>query len=294
MVVRNEEALVEYNVRYHLEAGFDIVAILEHCSTDNTPKILATLANDERVILFHSDDPIFDHGKMSNFLLRRLLLQNEVDWVFPLDVDEFFYSSGGVHAFLQRMICYGVRYGTIPWFNAVLTNHNTTSANALFGTKFYRPWPEREWQHDGMFRKAFCKTHDRMEIVVGGHYFRREANIDFFGKGPSPVLLPAEDACIYHYEFRGSIRELMLKWSLFADYECDSSSRPDAPWLERLKQIRSYVAQWRLAPDASAAYWSSIPRTFWGTPIPSELIIDRHHIATWVTDFETNKAIPKI
>lgn len=282
MVVRNEEALIEHNVRYHLANGFDIIALLDHCSTDRTSKILTALATDERVKILRSDDPVFDHGKLSNLLLQHLLQEYEVDWIFPLDADEFFYSPGGVHAFLQRMLSNGIKYGTIPWLNAVMINHRATSDGTLYGIQFYRPWPERDWQHRGMFRKAFCGMHDGIEIVVGGHYFRKEVNSVFFAKEPAPVLLQEEEACIYHYEFRGSIQALMAKWILLANHEHDSSSGENAPWLERLERIQSYVEQWYVNQDAAIAYWTTMPRTFWGTPIPSELILEHHYVASWI------------
>lgn len=292
MVVRNEEALIAHNIRYHHAIGFDIIGVLDHCSTDCTPAILATLAKNEHVKVFRSDDPVFDHAALSNLLLCNVLQQQEVDWVFPIDADEFLYLPGGVHAFLRRMIKRGVRYGSIPWINALSTSCSATDAGALVTTKFYHPWPERNWQHEGMFRKAFCAMHDAIEIVVGGHYFRKENNPKFFGKEPAPILLRADDACIYHYEFRDSVQALMSKWRLLADHEFDSSSRSDAPWLERLTKIRTYVEQWLLDPDGSTDYWSSTPRTFWGTPIPPELIKEHHHIAEWAAEFAGNQVFP--
>jgi hypothetical protein len=293
MVVRNEEALIEYNICYHLSVGFNIIAVLDHGSNDQTTRILGRLAKDKRLMVMRNESPVFDHSALSNSLLRQLLECQQADWVFVLDADEFFYSDGGVHCFLERMIDRGVSYGTIPWFNSVMDCQSEISDNSLHNSRFYRPWPERSWQHEGMFRKAFCRVHNKMEIVVGGHYFRKEVNPEFFGDGPSPVLISAEDACIFHHEFRGSVQELVRKWKLFADYECDSSSHPDAPWLERLRQIRLYIDWWEQNPEDFKVYWGTIPRTFWGTPIPLDKIKAYHHISAWMTKHAERTSFPQ-
>jgi glycosyltransferase involved in cell wall biosynthesis len=281
MVVRDEEELIERNIRYHLDSGFDLVGVMDHCSQDGTPEILAAMTHHHNVVVMHDNDPVFDHGRLCNHLLNELLQVAQVDWVFPLDADEFLHVPRGLQAFLDQMSVEGIKYGTIEWLNAAWKSGE--EALLPLETKlFYRPWPERAWQHLGHFRKAFCQVHPGIEVVVGGHYFRRENEPEFFGSGPAPYIVPPHQAVIYHYELRGRAASLYAKWRQLAEYERDSSSQRDAPWLERLDRIRKYVSDWQMDPTETERFWFSAARTFWGTPVPEHRIVQSSTIIDWL------------
>jgi hypothetical protein len=280
MVVRDEEEFIEANVRYHLDSGFDVVAVMNHCSRDRTPEILERLKNDSNLIIGHSEDATFDHGHLCNQILRMLLSATKVDWVFPLDADEFLYIPAGLRQFLCQMESMGIKYGSLPWLNAVWIGGNSVSP--LETTDFYFPWPERTWQHDGHFRKAFCQVHPNIEVVVGGHYFKKENSPDFFGTISSPYIVSSRQAMILHYELRGTPSSLYRKWSQLARHEADSTSDGSAPWLERLQTIRRYVAQYESDPMRFADYWFREPRTFWGTRVSKDRLVETDHIKRWI------------
>ena len=65
-----------------------------------------------------------------------------------------------------------------------------------------------------------------MSVVVGGHYFRREANPKFFAEqATSPILIDVSEARIYHFENRFGARDLMQKWENMAEHLIWESAR---------------------------------------------------------------------
>lgn len=286
LVVRDEESFIERNIRYHLELGFTLVAVLDHCSIDGTSEILGKLAADERVFVTRVAEHSFDHEKLCNYLLRRVLAIASVDWIFLLDADEFLYSPGGVADFVRHMESEDHLYGSLPWFNSAgWEQHDARGPTPRLTKWFYEPWPERHWQHGGHFRKSFCRVHANMAIVVGGHYFRREVNADFFRNRQEPVQIPPHRARIFHFEFRDSAAHLYEKWSRLARFELDSSSPHEAPWLERLERIRAYVSEWETNPEGAETFWGEMPRTFWGTPVPRARQVFAPELADWFASF---------
>lgn len=280
MVIRDERELIERNIRYHLDSGFDLIAVMDHCSRDGTSEILAAMSRHHNLVVMRDNDPIFDHSRLCNHLLNELLKVNQVDWIFLLDADEFLHVPGGIHAFLTQLSVEGIKYGTIEWLNAVWSR----SEDALLPLEtklFYRPWPEQKWQHHGHFRKAFCQVHHGIEVVVGGHYFRRENAPEFFDDSPAPFIIPQHRAVIFHYEFRGNIHGLYTKWKQLAEFERDSSSLPDARWLERLNRIRQYVSDLEQDPNKAEQFWFGKPRTFWGTLVPEDRLLRSSIIFEW-------------
>lgn len=141
MVVRDEEELIERNIRYHLDAGFDVIAVLDHCSQDGTSEILDAMKRHHNIFVLRDNDPVFDHARLSNRLLNEFLHVNQVDWVFSIDADEFLHVSECLHEFIDQLNSQGIKYGTIGWLNAVW---NGDQALLPLETKFFfRPWPER-------------------------------------------------------------------------------------------------------------------------------------------------------
>lgn len=287
LVVRDEERLIERNVCFHLDMGFHTVAVLDHCSMDGTSDILNRLAADRGIVVMRDNDPSFDHARLSNRILSHVLKTRYADWIVPLDADEFFHAPGGVPAFVEKVSANGIGYGSVQWFNALWaeSDHTAFGGSPLLTKWFYQPWPERAWQNAGHFRKSFCRVHSGMEVVVGGHYFRREANEDFFATQREPAFIPTNLARIYHYEFRDSVNSLFAKWRKLAQFEQDSSSLPDAPWMERLARIKSYVRNWEANPEEAVRFWSSGPRTFWGSPVPQTVWEKLDDLADWQANF---------
>lgn len=281
MIVRDEETFIEWNIRYHLQLGFDYMFITNHCSIDTTKVILKKFSDNKKIIVIEESEPTFDHGKIANKLLQFALKQYNIDWFFLIDADEFLSIPTKLHPFIEDLEKRKIIYASIGWVNAIAQN-NTSTLNPIATSIFYYPFPEREWQHEGHFRKSIAKNHDGIEVVVGGHYFKSENNKEFYElTGGSPTKLPFHEAKYFHFENRNNAHNLFKKWERLALNEQDSSSSENAPWLERINLIRKYVKEYKENIQELERLWFKETRTLWGTRIPNENIFSDTSLSDW-------------
>jgi hypothetical protein len=295
MSVRDEESYIDFNISYHLDLGFDYIFIANHCSIDNTNKILDSYRDDPRVIVVNEKDPIFDHAKIANKLLNYANTNYKIDWFIFLDADEFLsINEVSIHNFIDRLEDKGISYATIGWANALfdytLSDYTCSPTNAIDTTKYYFPWPEKHWQEYGHFRKAVVKNNKNMEIVVGGHYVKTENNTEFFGEyNWNPFIIPKNEARLLHFEFRGKADAIYKKWEKLALYENDSTSDVGSPCLERIQTIRKYVADFKDDISEINKRWFFEHRTFWGTIIPEDRIVYDTTLSIWYRKYFRRK-----
>lgn len=93
IAVRDEQLLIELNIRYHLDVQkFDLVLVIDNGSKDKTHQILKSL-NDPRIIIRRTKP---DVGNFQDMFCTQgsLELFNRFgcDWVLPIDADEFWFS----------------------------------------------------------------------------------------------------------------------------------------------------------------------------------------------------------
>src|SRR3989338_891074 len=287
MSVRNEESYIDLNISYHLDLGFDYIFIADHCSTDKTRELLDSYKDDPRVIIIQETNPVFDHARIANNLLNHAKLNYKIDWFIFLDADEFLsIKETDVHDFVNRLERNNIPYATIDWANALFDytfkDYTCSPTNPIDTTKYFYPWPEKVWQEYGHFRKAIVKSHENMEIVVGGHYVRTENNLDFFGSyNWNPFIIPENEAKLLHFEFRGKADEIYEKWKKLAEFENDSTSSTNAPWLERIETIRGYVKEFKDNIDEINKRWFSEHRTFCGTVIQNDKFVYDATLVRW-------------
>lgn len=295
MSVRDEESYIDFNISYHLDLGFDYIFIANHCSTDNTNKILESYKNDPRIIVIEEKDPVFDHAKIVNKLLNYANSNYKIDWFIFLDTDEFLsIKDKSIHDFVGRLETNGIPYATIGWANALfdytLSDYTCSPSNPIDTTKYYYPWPERDWQEYGHFRKAIVKNHKNMQIIVGGHYVETGNNIDFFGEYHwNPFIVPKNEARLLHFEFRGKASDIYKKWEKLASFENDSTSDKGSPWLERIQTIKKYVEDFKDNIDEINKRWFYEHRTFWGTLIPKDRIVYDTGLSIWYRKYFRRK-----
>jgi len=295
MSVRNEESYIDFNISYHLDLGFDYIFIANHCSTDGTDEVLDKYKVDKRVVVIDEKNPIFDHAKITNKLLAYAKANYEIDWFIFLDADEFLsVKDKTIHDFVERLKNNNIPYATIGWVNALfdytMSDYTCSPITPIDTTKYYFPWPEKNWQEGGHFRKAIVRNHDNMEVVVGGHFVETGNNIDFFGEYHwNPFIMPYEEAKIFHFEFRGEAEDIYAKWKKLADHENDSSSDKNAPWMERINTIRGYVEEFKDNIDKINEKWFKEHRTFWGTLILDNRIVYDTTLSTWYKKYFRNK-----
>ncbi len=295
MSVRDEESIIDLNISYNLDLGFDYIFITDHHSVDKTSKILDEYKNDPRVIVTQENGLGFDHAKIVNKLLKFANNNFKIDWFFFFDADEFLsIKDKTVGDLVERMEKNNISYATIGWANALfdssLTDYSCSAVHPIDTTKFYLPWPEKNWQENGHFRKAIVKNHSDIEVVAGGHYVRTENNRAFFGDFHwNPFIVPQGEARLLHFEFRDKAVALYEKWKKLAAFENDSTSPRSAPWLERIQTIKGYVRKYKNNLELLDRRWFYEHRSFWGTLIPDERIVYDASLSAWYGQYFRNK-----
>jgi len=86
---------------------------------------------------------------------------------------------------------------------------------------------------------------------------------------------------LLHFEFRGKAVDIYDKWKRLAEFEDDSTSSKSAPWMERIRTIKGYVAEFKDNIDEIKKRWFSEHRTFWGTIVGDDKIIYDSTLVKW-------------
>ena len=95
MVVRDEDDILEANLRYHLARGVDFVLVTDHGSSDGTPDILREFERDGVLEVTREDGPEFDQQLWTNRMADRATGLKHADWVLHCDADEFWWPVVG-------------------------------------------------------------------------------------------------------------------------------------------------------------------------------------------------------
>lgn len=283
MVQRDEGALLSANVAYHLSMGVSRVVIVDNDSEDPiTLDVLRELGEHADVTVLFDKSQVCDQARLANWGLSALLADNDVQWVFPCDADEFIWCGDNLEAFLSKCRRNNTLYGTLPWLNHI-PDAPPLASDPLFylrGNLFYSPFQERYWQQPSHFRKAFCLRHPGMEIVVGGHFFRREVNPEFFASlRGCPVEISESEGVIFHYEMRDCATRLLQKWRDLAQRHLTSGVHQGGPWREKEEWMGALWDRYEQREEYLFEHFARARRTLWGTEISSERLRNREEVS---------------
>lgn len=92
-MVKNEVDIIETFIRYHVSI-LDGMVILDNGSTDGTLEIINNLIKEGLPIyMLFDDNPSFDQSAMTTKMLYASLGRFQLDYVLPIDVDEFLITN---------------------------------------------------------------------------------------------------------------------------------------------------------------------------------------------------------
>jgi glycosyltransferase involved in cell wall biosynthesis len=94
LLVRNEEDILDAHLSFHLNAGVDVVLVIDNGSDDGTPEILERYARDGRVDVTREEDE-YSQMEWVTGIARRAATEFGADWVINADADEFYWPRGG-------------------------------------------------------------------------------------------------------------------------------------------------------------------------------------------------------
>lgn len=137
MTVKDEEDILEVNLRYHHAMGIDRFLILEDVSRDGTRGLLERLSR-ELPIAWSPNGRGLDQGEGLTALARDAAREG-ADWVVPIDADEFWWSPGGrLGEALSRARGGGLRVDMVTFVQR--RNQRRRSGHALLTMTRRAPW----------------------------------------------------------------------------------------------------------------------------------------------------------
>jgi hypothetical protein len=95
LLVRDEEDILEANLRYHLARGVDFIVATDNNSTDATPEILETFARQGRLRVLHEEGETWHQEEWVTRMARLAATEHGADWVINNDADEFWWPRVG-------------------------------------------------------------------------------------------------------------------------------------------------------------------------------------------------------
>lgn len=94
LVVRDEAAIIERNIRFHHAMGVDGFVVSSHNSADATNEILERLKAEGLVLkVFYRTEAEHRHSVWVDEMIRYAKSELDADWVINADADEFYYSD---------------------------------------------------------------------------------------------------------------------------------------------------------------------------------------------------------
>lgn len=183
LLVRNEEDILDENIRFHLAQGIDFFIVMKHKSQDRTADILRRYQNQNVMEVIHQTSDSYNQAIWVTAMARRAAVKYEADWIINNDADEFWMPQSG-------------SLKTI--FESLNQNVSTISANRF--DFYYRPFKQAKFYEALLFREAQRQwtkcahraAHD-IEVEIGNHFayapsFGEKSMVSYPGPGPIDIL----------------------------------------------------------------------------------------------------------
>jgi hypothetical protein len=95
LLVRDDDDVLDANLRHHLELGVDVVLAVDHASSDGSREILEAYRRDGIVAFTREEGAVLRSGAWRTALARRALAEHGAAWVVNPDPDELLWPLGG-------------------------------------------------------------------------------------------------------------------------------------------------------------------------------------------------------
>lgn len=118
LLLRDEEEIVERNIRSHAAMGVDGFIVTLHRSTDRTDEILERLRQERLVLeIIRAEEREYLQSKWVGEMVRIARDRHGADWVMHADADEFYYADcQNLKDAINRNLCANVLWVDSTFF----------------------------------------------------------------------------------------------------------------------------------------------------------------------------------
>lgn len=100
LLVRDEQDILEANLRYHLEKGIDHFIVTDNRSEDATPDILRAHESAGHLTYISEQGDDYSQSRWVTRMARLAATEYDADWVINNDADEFWWPEEAFRCFL--------------------------------------------------------------------------------------------------------------------------------------------------------------------------------------------------
>lgn len=93
LLVRDEEDIIEWNLRYHLSMGIDHFIVTDNLSVDGTPEVLRRYRQRGVLTLLHESSDDYSQDRWVTRMAELAQAEQNVDWLLHSDADEFWWPG---------------------------------------------------------------------------------------------------------------------------------------------------------------------------------------------------------
>lgn len=95
LLVRDEEDIIDANIRFHLAQGVDHFIVTDNRSRDSTPEIVENYVRQGVATIIHEAADNYSQWRWVSTMARMAAQVHNADWVINADADEFWVASTG-------------------------------------------------------------------------------------------------------------------------------------------------------------------------------------------------------
>lgn len=250
-MVRNESDVIETFIRHNLTL-LDELHIVDHNSSDNTREILTLLKQEGLPIhIYHYNELEFAPERVLNHMMQHILNNDaDIDYIFPLDADEFIYcpSREKLNTFLT-LIPQG-RVGMYTWRGYL---PSSTEYDPDFICHFTDQRKEEILTPKVIIPRAIAET---CILTIGSHYmidsdgkeikstvFIEPNNQQFyywFIERFQAEFITTNDLWLGHYPIRSTIQQIKKVLEKSITMVMEKKGYRDSAWENQLRDLLTH------------------------------------------------------
>lgn len=127
LLVRDEQDIIEDNIRFHHRNGVDSFIVMDNASTDATSDILNRLSREIPIDYLYQPQVDYAQSEWVTHMARRAAVDHGADWVINNDADEFWLPEHGRFGTLLTNLPKDVSCVLVKRHNAAVISERNTS-----------------------------------------------------------------------------------------------------------------------------------------------------------------------